>query len=477
MKYLRAVLVLSASATLFLACGHTGGSGSAQATSGNGGGAAAECPPCQQDSDCAAGGKCGQFGGSTYCAPDCSGSASGCSSDRSCTMISGANGEQLSICVPNTNVCGGTLAGSGGSTATSSSTTSSGSSEVCGSLLGPDVMAACMSCKTSGMACQANGCYGGWWCNKDTTSCQAPPSPSSCPGSTTSSSSSSTTSSSSSTSSGSTGPIGPTGGTLPTLSFAIVGDTRPPNDNDTTGYPTAIITKIWQDVQAHSPRPAFGISTGDYMFAEASGSQSVPQLNLYLTARANFTNIVFPAMGNHECTGADASECGQGNPDGITKNYTNFMSQMLTPLGQSLPYYTININGTNNAWTSKFVFIACNAWTSTQSTWLSGELSKPTTYTFVVRHEGSTATTTPCVAPTGTIIAAHPHTLLIAGHTHTYSYYASEKQLIVGNGGAPLSGSVNYGYVIAQQQSDGQILFKSFDYSTNAVVDQFTVSP
>jgi len=49
--------------------------------------------------------------------------------------------------------------------------------------------------------------------------------------------------------------IGPGGGKLDTLSFAIVGDTRPPGINDTAGYPSAVASKIWADVEAQSPRP------------------------------------------------------------------------------------------------------------------------------------------------------------------------------------------------------------------------------
>src|SRR5262249_1460935 len=46
---------------------------------------------------------------------------------------------------------------------------------------------------------------------------------------------------------GAGGPIGNDGGTLPQLHFAVVGDTRPPNKDDTAGYPTAIITQIFED--------------------------------------------------------------------------------------------------------------------------------------------------------------------------------------------------------------------------------------
>jgi hypothetical protein len=271
--------------------------------------------------------------------------------------------------------------------------------------------------------------------------------------------------------------VGPGGGTISSLSFAIIGDTRPPTDDDTPNYPTAVITQIWKDVQNASPRPLFAITTGDYMFASPSHtpSQVVPQLDIYLGARANFSNIVFPVMGNHECTGQVTSNCGQGNPDGITTNYTSFIQKMLAPINQTSPYYTMHFNGPGNSWTAKFIFLACNAWTSAQGTWLSSQLSTSTTYTFVVRHAGTIANTVPCVTPVDQILANAKYTLLIVGHTHEYAYYASEKQIVVGNGGAPLTGVSNYGYVLARQQSNGQIQFQEFDYATNAVNQTFTV--
>jgi hypothetical protein len=276
-----------------------------------------------------------------------------------------------------------------------------------------------------------------------------------------------------------------------------VGDTRPPTEGDTAGYPTAIITKIWQDVEAVSPRPAFAITTGDYQFASPTQQpyQQGPQLDLYMKARANFSNILFPAMGNHECEVATAGNCyACGSPCSyvhgtcinglcVTPNFTTFQQRMLAPINQTNPYYTIHINssaGVTPAWTAKFVFVACNMWSQTQATWLATELSTPTTYTFVVRHEGTDATTAPCLSSTTasmnaqSIMTAHPFTLLIAGHTHTYAYYASERQVIVGNGGAPLSGSVDYGYVIARQNG-ASIAFTAYDYNTNSAIQTFTV--
>jgi hypothetical protein len=103
-------------------------------------------------------------------------------------------------------------------------------------------------------------------------------------------------------------------------------------------------------------------------------------------------------------------------------------------------------------------------------------MAKPTTYTFVVRHEGSNATTAPGVTPSGQIMKQYPYTLLLAGHTHTFSYSASTREVIIGNGGAPLTGGVDYGYLIGEQRADGAIVFNEYDYSTNAAATTFVVT-
>src|SRR5262249_30538261 len=121
--------------------------------------------------------------------------------------------------------------------------------------------------------------------------------------------------------------------TLDTLSFAILGDTRPAVVDDTAGYPTAIATAIFKDLQAANPRPPFAVATGDYEFASAAGTQSGPQLDLYLKARSNFSNDEYPAMGNHECTGYTASNCGPGTTDGATGIYNTYLQKVLNPLG------------------------------------------------------------------------------------------------------------------------------------------------
>ena len=259
------------------------------------------------------------------------------------------------------------------------------------------------------------------------------------------------------------------------LIFAVVGDTRPATEDDTTHYPTAIINKIYQDIQAESPMPQFVIGSGDYQFASTSGSQQQPQLTQYMAARALYSGPFYPAMGNHECTGATASNCGTGNTDGVTKNMTAFTTTMLAPITQTQPYYTKNFSAADGSWTAKVVFVACNAWTSAQSTWLTSQLAVSTTYTFVVRHESSADVSQTSCSASETIINAHPLTLFIVGHTHTYEHQASEKEIIVGIGGAPLTTGTNYGYVIVKRNATGTLTVTVYDYQNHTTIDTFTI--
>jgi predicted phosphodiesterase len=93
----------------------------------------------------------------------------------------------------------------------------------------------------------------------------------------------------------------------------------------------------------------------------------------------------------------------------------------------------------------------------------------------VIRHESVSASTAPGVTPSEAIMAKHPYTVAIVGHTHEYRYAPQDREIIVGNGGAPLSGMSNYGYVVARQRQDGAIVFTSYDYMTNAAVQTFAL--
>jgi hypothetical protein len=257
------------------------------------------------------------------------------------------------------------------------------------------------------------------------------------------------------------------------LTFAIVGDTRPASIDDTANYPTAIITKVYQDIAATPAQ--FVISTGDYQYASTTGSDQAPQIALYMQARANYSGPSYPAMGNHECTGYTNSNCGSGNPDGITRNYTEFANAMLAPINQTLPYYSETIAGSDNSWTAKIVVIACNYWTDAQGTWLSQQLAMPTTYTFVVRHESVADMSSTMCAASQTTVDANPLTLLIVGHTHEYAHEARAKEIINGIGGAPLTSGTNYGYTIVTRTPTGTLTVTTFDYSTRAVIDTFSI--
>ena len=443
---------LAAGGMTAFACGGStnaispGDGGSGQQGDGS---TAAACPPCVTDADCN-GGVCAQLGGDSYCAPAC-GSGGSCSSDRLCTAVADVSGAQVSVCAPKGGVC------SSGNAAPDAGT---GPSQQCGTLVGPGVTAACHC--SSGHTCAANNCYGGYWCNTATNRCQAPPAGCTTVGGGTMYDGGAPP----------TGSVGPGGGSVSRLYFAVVGDTRPPSPDDTAGYPTAIITQIYTHLEALSPKPSFAVSTGDYMFASTGGTEGATQLDLYVGARSKYSGQLFAAMGNHECTGFTNSNCGGGNADGVTSNYTAFLSKLLGPISQTNPYYEVDVGAADASWTAKFLFVAANAWTQTQATWLDQAMAKPTTYTFVLRHESASANTAPGVIPSENIMGNHPYTLAIVGHTHTYQH-SGPREVIVGNGGAPLSGGKNYGFGIVSQRTDGAVAVDMIDYASGVADSSF----
>ncbi len=267
------------------------------------------------------------------------------------------------------------------------------------------------------------------------------------------------------------------GGTLARLAFAVVGDTRPATIDDTSGYPATVVTTIYSSIQALKPRPPFVLSTGDYLFASApvagEPSQAGPQLDIYLQARARYSGTLFPAMGNHECTGATNSNCGAAGANGVTANYAAFLEKMLAPIGQSAPYYAFDVRAVDGSWTAKFVLLAANAWSPAQSGWLETTLSRPTTYTFIVRHEPASAITAPGVTPSEVIMARHPYTLAIVGHSHTYAHSPeTPREVLLGNGGAPLT-SKDYGFGLFGQRADGAIVVDEIHWQTGVADPNF----
>jgi hypothetical protein len=180
-------------------------------------------------------------------------------------------------------------------------------------------------------------------------------------------------------------------------------------------------------------------------------------------------------MGNHECTGDDTSNCPSGSG---TVNEAEFMNLQLAPIGIDKPYYTETVTASDSSWTAKFVFVACNAWDSTQASWLTTALAVSTTYTFVIRHEDVTdinGGTYPCTASQTSINAADL-TLLLEGHTHEYLHNADNKEIINGLGGAPLTSGTDYGYTMIVRNSDGTLTVTTYDYSGGSKIDTFQIN-
>ncbi len=258
------------------------------------------------------------------------------------------------------------------------------------------------------------------------------------------------------------------------LVFAVVGDSRPPIPDDVIGYPKNIVQQIFTRIGKLDPAPSFVVATGDYQYSDPFTGLAAQQLDIYLGASKAFSGPLYPAMSNHECNGLATSNCGPGNADGTTAIYTAFTSKMLAPIAQQNPYFVIHKSAADGSWTAKLVFIAANAWSSAQATWLEAALSEATTYTFVVRHEPAATTEAPGVPPSETIMAKHPYTLALVGHTHTFRR-SGPREVIVGNGGAPLTESVNYGFGLVTQRSDGAVRVEMIDYQTGKSSQGFSV--
>jgi hypothetical protein len=267
---------------------------------------------------------------------------------------------------------------------------------------------------------------------------------------------------------------------LDELRFAVIGDTRPVNPDDVSGYPSAVIEGIYRGVASLSPRPAFAIATGDYMFATIPGTAG-SQLALYLRAWGLFGRPLFAAMGNHECNGYTDSLCGPGNPDGEPENYAQFMAQLVAPLGYSRPYYTVPLAAADGSWSAKIVVTAANAFDADQAAWLVQVMQQPTTYTFVVRHEPSEDRgKLSSIEAIDRLIAGQPYTLLLCGHRHTFAHSTeSYRELIVGNGGAPQQRSdPRYGYALIARRDDGNLSITEYEYASNSPTGfSFAITP
>jgi hypothetical protein len=273
------------------------------------------------------------------------------------------------------------------------------------------------------------------------------------------------------------GPVaanGWSGATVHDLVFACLGDSRPAVEDDTSQYPTNVVGTLFERIEALSPWPPLVLGTGDYVFASTgAASTATAQIDLFWQARNLYRGTFLPTLGNHECTGATSSNCGPGAVDGTTPAYAAFVERMLAPLGLSEASYVVRLSADDGTWNAKFVFVAANAWSDSQASWFNEILSETTTYTFVVRHEPASAVEAPGVGPSEAILAAHPYTLVLVGHSHTYAHSLDlPRQVVIGNGGAPLD-SKDYGFGLFARRADGAIVVDMMNWQTGEPDPEF----
>lgn len=443
------------------------------------------CLECLTSDECGANASCAQYAGSDFCGAHCT-SAADCDKGELCVASVADDGSEVHVCAPANGTCGdqGCGACADGTvcdvlSGACNTPDDDGGTEVdpgdggaCASYDAPDVASCCTACDPGDPDCQANGCYAGWSCGRDACLCHTLPSACADAGTPDAGSFDAGLPDAGHVDAGVTHPtgVGNDGGYVGHLFFAVMGDTRPPVTNDNAGYPTATITKIYDDIQAMNPRPQFVVATGDYMFAKPGSTNGETQLKKYIAARNHFSGPVFGAMGNHECTGPSTSNCATN----ITNNMQAYLDHLITPLGRTKPYYAIHVDNTHEKWTAKFLIVACNAWSPAQKTWLQNQLEKPTTYTFVARHEPR-GTDAPCGADMDALLANHPYTMLLVGHVHTYSH--SGKQLVEGLGGAPVTGSGVHGYATIEQLPNGTFRVTQYSAATGQPVSHYTLTP
>ena len=85
-------------------------------------------------------------------------------------------------------------------------------------------------------------------------------------------------------------------------------------------------------------------------------------------------------------------------------------------------------------------------------------------------------TQAPGVSPSEAIIGTMPVTLRIVGHEHTYEHRPEDHEVVCGNGGAPLTTDIDYGYGIIERVTSGAIQMTEYDYNTRDAIDRFRVN-
>jgi len=262
------------------------------------------------------------------------------------------------------------------------------------------------------------------------------------------------------------------GALMSRLHFAVVGDTRPPLIDDTDAYPTAVVHRIFAALEREQPRPAFAVATGDYLYADPTGDEADRQLQLYTAAREAWTGPLYPAMGNHECTGPTRANC-ELSDVAINRNLQAFSQRLLRPAGLDRPWYRKRLDALDGRWSAQLVVTAPNAWSRQQAQWLEQTLQQPATYTLVVRHEPRDEgdDLAPGARELDALLDRYPPTLVLTGHRHLWQWRPEQREVVVGNGGAPLTGRTPHGYTLISQRDDGALVITGYALEDGRALD------
>jgi hypothetical protein len=210
----------------------------------------------------------------------------------------------------------------------------------------------------------------------------------------------------------------------------------------------------------------------------SNATAAAAQMGDYMSAGALLGKPLFMTMGNHECSnshtpGSDcSSSCSSDFKCGAFLNALKNVS--------STPYYRIDVK--TNAGLAVFIVIADDAWNSTQSAWLTQQLTDADAhakYTFLSRHHPTGNTEQTFFADIENIVHAHKYTLFLTGHSHLYRRSTSDpREVVMGLGGAPFDGSQSWwGYGTVMQCPDDYIYVTLYDQATGNVEDSFAVPP
>ncbi len=245
------------------------------------------------------------------------------------------------------------------------------------------------------------------------------------------------------------------------LRFAVFGDTRP--GGPTGVYPTAVAQAVFAGINRMAVQ--FVVVTGDYIYVTGTDpTAAAAQMDLFLSARTELSADVpvHYVLGNHEAN-----------------NIPTFESK-LSPQ----TYWSFTQGN------AKFVAIANDDWSSTQSSWLDSQLSVSSTYTFVFRHQYWDSSGTTHESEIKPIVMAHPFTLFLAGHDHAYSHKTvvtrgAARDVVCGTGGAPFDANFTnpyYGFLLLEEQKDGTIQVTSYKVEPGmdvapVAMDTFNVTP